>query len=326
MARTTGTSTYMVLHTALTAALAEAGAGTDIAIGCPVTTRTDENTHHLMGFFVNTIVLRTDLTGHPTFTQLLHRVRDADLKALDHSTTPFNHIVETLNPPRHPSRNPLFQVMLAQQNHSQLTPRIGTTRTTPMPVPNGKAIFDLALDFVEHPDGQGITLSPDFNAALIERAAVERLLDRMEELLDRTADGDPPVIHPTGGPHATSGPHTPTARPTAPTTPAVSDPTLDTVRGIFEEVLHRHDITDDDNFFDLGGHSLTAMRLINTIRDRLDVDLGVAQFFAHPTVADLVRHLPVGGSVVPVLRAGERGPGPLPLSFEQERLWVLEAL
>ncbi|MFC5220483.1 phosphopantetheine-binding protein, partial [Streptomyces coerulescens] len=185
------------------------------------------------------------------------------------------------NPPRHPSRNPLFQVMLAQQYHTQLTPHIGTTRASYFPVATEDAVFDLAFAFSEELDGQGMILNTQFTASLFERATVERLLDRMEELLDRTADGDPPVIHPTGGPR------TPTAQPTTPTAPAASDRTLATVRGIFEEVLHRRDITDDDNFFDLGGHSLTAMRLINTIRDRLDVRVPVRVLMRQSTVAGL---------------------------------------
>lgn len=105
-ARAAGATVYHVMHAALVVALAEQGVGPEVVVGCPVAGRTDPRTHDLVGFFVNTVVLRTRVADGMSFPELLRQVRETDLAALAHSDVSFAHVVEALRPPRRPHRNP----------------------------------------------------------------------------------------------------------------------------------------------------------------------------------------------------------------------------
>ncbi|GAB2894382.1 non-ribosomal peptide synthetase DhbF [Streptomyces deserti] len=147
LARRSGCTVHMVLQAAVAALLTRLGAGTDLPIGNAVAGRGDQALHHLVGFFVNTVVTRTDTSGNPSFAELLRRVRTGSLAAYDHQDLPFERLVEVLNPPRSAARHPLFQVMFAAQNGIPDDFALPGLEVSSQPVTTGTAKFDLSFKF-----------------------------------------------------------------------------------------------------------------------------------------------------------------------------------
>ncbi|WP_433232155.1 amino acid adenylation domain-containing protein [Actinomadura formosensis] len=187
LARETGTSVFMVLHAAVAALLQRSGAGDDIALGAPIAGRPDEDLAGLVGVFVNPLVLRTDLSGDPAFTELLGRVRAADLAAFSHADVPFERVVDRLAPERSLARSPLFQVMIVHRRLDDVRLALPGVRAEPFLPETGGVKFDLDLYFAEGDDEvEGFAA---FAADLFDAATVEGLLDGLGELLARvTAD------------------------------------------------------------------------------------------------------------------------------------------
>ncbi|MGW6916404.1 condensation domain-containing protein [Kitasatospora sp. NPDC054939] len=191
LARETGTSVFMVVQAALATLLTRRGAGTDIAIGIPTAGRTDEGLDDLIGFFVNTLVLRTRTDGDPTFRELLFRVRSTDLAAFAHQEVPFDHVVQTINPPRSPAWHPLIQVMLAFQNNASAELHLPGLEVRTEPVTEGITRFDLRFElsegYTEQRRPDGIDGSLTYALDLFVPAEAERLAREFTELLDAVA-------------------------------------------------------------------------------------------------------------------------------------------
>lgn len=187
LARDTGTSVFMVVQAALAALLTRRGAGTDIAIGIPTAGRTDRGLDDLVGFFVNTLVLRTRTDSNPTFRELLFRVRTTDLAAFAHQDVPFDHLVQSLNPPRSPAWHPLIQVMLAFQNNESAELRLPGLTVRDEPVEEGITRFDLRFELFERfTDGRvpaGIDASLSYALDLYAPEEAERLARDFTDLL-----------------------------------------------------------------------------------------------------------------------------------------------
>jgi len=192
LARVNRVSLFMVLHAGLCALLTRLGAGTDIPVGTPIAGRSDDALSELVGLFINTLVLRADTSGDPSFRALLERVRAADLAAFEHQDVPFERLVEVLNPPRSRSRHPLFQIMLVFQNTPEAALDMPGLQTSLQLNSVGSAKFDLTLELTERrgADGEpaGIDCLWEYSADLFERATVEAMADRLLRLLAAAAD------------------------------------------------------------------------------------------------------------------------------------------
>ncbi|MDQ0937557.1 amino acid adenylation domain-containing protein [Streptomyces turgidiscabies] len=188
LARSSSTTTFMVVQAALAALLTRHGAGEDIPIGTPIAGRTDDATDHLIGFFVNTLVLRTDTSGNPTFKELLNRVRDTDLTAYTHQELPFERLVEALNPTRSLAHHPLFQVVLTLHNtRGAETERFAGLSAEVVASDSVSARFDLSFALAERfGDGnacEGMSGSVTYSTDLFDRATVQDIADRLVRLL-----------------------------------------------------------------------------------------------------------------------------------------------
>ncbi|WP_133169272.1 non-ribosomal peptide synthetase, partial [Streptomyces sp. MH60] len=196
VAREGRSSLFMVLQTALATLLSRLGAGTDIPLGTPIAGRTDDALDKLVGFFVNTLVLRTDVSGDPTFSELLERVRAADLAAYAHQDLPFERLVEAVNPERSLSRHPLFQTMLTLNNTDQgaasAIASLPGLEVSSRPVGIGAAKFDLSFRLAERrptSESESATLGGalDYSTDLFDRETAQSITERFVRVLTALA-------------------------------------------------------------------------------------------------------------------------------------------
>ncbi|NUK88486.1 non-ribosomal peptide synthetase, partial [Streptomyces lunaelactis] len=192
VAEQTDSSLFMVVQAALAAVLTRLGGGTDIVIGTPIAGRTDEALDDLVGFFVNTLALRTDTSGDPTPRELLQRVRDTDLAAYENQDVPFERLVEVLNPVRSMARHPLFQVMLALHNSTEDLLELPSVAAEAMPIDLDAALFDLHFDLTESraEDGTpgGMECYVEYCLDLFDRESAEGFGERLVRMLGAFAD------------------------------------------------------------------------------------------------------------------------------------------
>jgi amino acid adenylation domain-containing protein len=197
LARRRGATMAMVWQAVLAVVLFQVGAGDHIAIGSPIAGRTDDSLTDLVGLFINNLVLRVDLSGNPSFAQLLDRVRGKALASYDNQDVPFERLVELLNPERSTAYAPLFQVLLAWHNTAPVELDLPGLDGTVAWTAAGSARFDLAFDLLEAVDFAGnhvVKGRVEFATDLFERKTVERLAERFRSVVRQViADEDGPV-------------------------------------------------------------------------------------------------------------------------------------
>jgi acyl carrier protein len=182
LAEEQGCTLYMVLLAAFKALLHRYTGQTDICVGSSIANRQYGETEGLIGFFVNVLPLRTDLSGDPSFHELLGRVREVALGAYAHQDLPFGKLIEELHVQRSANINPLFQVVFVLQNTPVEEVRAPGLIITPVPVETGAAQFDLVLAMEER--SEGLEGSLTYSADLFERATAERMIRHLRNLLE----------------------------------------------------------------------------------------------------------------------------------------------
>jgi pristinamycin I synthase-3/4 len=193
LARREGATLYMVARAAFDVLLSRRAGQEDLVVGSPIANRTRAETEGLIGFFVNTLALRSDLAGDPAFTELVRRVRGATLEAWAHQDLPFERLVEEIAPERSPGHTPLFQVMFVLQNASaELMDRTGTGLGPLHPESRlaqfqgiRTALFDLEAELTE--SGEEVIGALRFRADLFDAATAERMASHYLALLDAVA-------------------------------------------------------------------------------------------------------------------------------------------
>jgi amino acid adenylation domain-containing protein len=185
LARESGATPHMVLLASFQALLARYTGQEDILVGSPVTGRTRPELDGLIGCFMNTLVLRTDLSGDPTFRELLRRVRDVCLAAYAHQELPFEKLVHALRPVRDPSRSPLVQVLFNFRNVEIEEVTLPDLRVTHLPLRAGSTLMDLTLDVT--PADDGLSCAIEYASELFEARTIERLASHWRVLLEGVA-------------------------------------------------------------------------------------------------------------------------------------------
>lgn len=184
LARGMRMSPFMVMLSAYGALVGRLTGSNDLLVGTPFSARSQPEVEPLIGFFVNTLPVRVDLSGQPTFAQLLGRVRTSLLDVLAHQQVPFDTLVEALALDRDPSITPLVQTVFTFEPRPLAEPRLAGVEAELLTLQASSAKFDLDFMVVQKADGSGdLEVAINYSTELFEAATIARLADRFHRLL-----------------------------------------------------------------------------------------------------------------------------------------------
>jgi amino acid adenylation domain-containing protein len=298
-----GATLFMLLLAAFKILLAQYSGQEDIVVGTAIADRRQIETENLIGFFINTLVLRTSLAGNPRFTDLLQRVKSVALEAHWHQDLPFPKLVEHLGASHALNSNPLIQVMFVLENAPLATLSLPGLQVTSVPMDIGTCICDLLLSFTEV--REKLTGFIEYSTDLFDRSTIQRMIGLYLTLLE-TVIADPErdienlkehlpeyMVPATIVERKSDRKRQPkpvlAAREKVYTGPRNS--TEETLCKLWADVLKLQRIGIHDNFFDSGGHSLLATQMMSRIAHGFEVEMPVRVLFESPTVAELAVRL-----------------------------------
>ena len=293
LSRDSGASLFMTLLAAFKILLSRLAGQDDVIVGSPIAGRRHSGTEELIGFFLNSLALRTSTAGNPSFRELLERVRETTLGAYSHQDIPFEALLVELKPERDLSRTPVFQVFFNLLNLPGAGGRLPDLEVEPGPAPEPESKFDLTFYVAEI--GEGIRFDLVYNADLFDAARMEELLRQYRRVLETVAAdpgrriGDIPLATPEAA-----------ARLPDPLQPLGME-WPGAVHELFLEAARRHPehaaVTDPQGSWTYGELAEAALRLAARLRQAgLEPGDRVA-VWAH-------RSAPVAWAVMGVLAAG----------------------
>ena len=182
LGRDEGATFFMVLLAGFQVLLHRYTGEEDMIVGSPTANRSRAEIENVIGFFVNNLVLRTDVSGNPTVRELLARTREVALEAYAHQDVPFDELVEVLKPRRALDHSPLFQVMFSFQNLPIPDIDLPGLTLSPIDIETNTARFDLSVDIAERKEG--LKLHFEYNLDVLDSATIERMPEHFRGLLE----------------------------------------------------------------------------------------------------------------------------------------------
>lgn len=284
-------SPYMLMLAAYHAMLAHLSQSTDMCVGMPVSARSMPALDDMVGYLVNTVVVRSHHAEGHTFADLLTQVRERFLDAMDHRAVPFKWVVDELNPTRAGNTNPLFQAGIDMGRVDESPFRFAGLRVELCSPPSPPAAkFDLTLHVLESAD-ERLFASFEYAAAIIDDETAQAWAGGFEALLDAVVSApDEPLAHICDSLRV-SAPRKVAPAPetwSAEVDSSIVDSALTRIHRAWREVLDVDEVGVRDNFFDVNGDSLRAIALAGRLKaDGLDVS--ATDIFAHQTIEELAK-------------------------------------
>lgn len=281
---------------------------TDILFDTQIAGREHSDLEPLIGVFINNLVMRIPVRSDCSFTEHIHNSSEVVLAAVNHQRMPFNKLVELVNPVRDPSRNPLIALNFNMSRAFLEDHKYGDFELISAPSQSPGAIYDISFSMVGRPSGWRMSI--EYNTDLFDRNTIERMLELWHDTYDQALNNPvAPLVRDTslavvagaavdlgesGGSMSSSGEgKAANDAGTAPPTglgQTEASPLLTAAEkmakmgAIWADVLSVPQVRTKDNFFDLGGHSLAALRMISRVRDCFGIRPELAQLFQEPTL------------------------------------------
>jgi thioesterase domain-containing protein/acyl carrier protein len=303
-------SPFMIMLAAVQCLLQRYSGDEEIGVGSCVANRPLLEIEGLIGPFANVAVLRSDLSGNPTFREVFRRVREESLAAYSYQDTPFGMLVDNFQPAFDPARHPLIQMVFVFLNAPSESWEVPGLTVDPIPVDMGTSCYELNMNVRIQ---ERFEVDLQYSSDLFEAATVHQILQDYRAVLQMMCNNpDARIcelpIH--GQQLAIKGPQQPDLTRTRYLAP--NGAVESRLTQLWEAVLEKRPIGVNDDFFELGGDSLRAARLFARIEQRFQRSLPVGTLFQAPTIAALAKIISDGSSsdtcVVPIQSGNARPP------------------